>query len=480
MPRRFWTRRDFLRTGAAGAAGLAVSGLARPVRGAVGANDRIRVAVFGIHGQGRTHIRSFAKLNDVDVVYLADPDSRLFDSRCQLAEEAGGKRPTPVQDFRRVLDDKNVDAVSIASPNHWHSLMTLWACQAGKDVYVEKPISHNIHEGRIAVEAARKYNRMVQHGTQNRSDPGWRRVIAAIHSGQLGKLHVARGLCYKSRPSIGFKPIQEPPAELDFDLWLGPAPQQPYHENLVHYNWHWFWDFGNGDIGNQGVHQMDVARWGIRGGTLPTRVVSFGGRYTYEDQGETPNTQVSVFDYGDTQLIFEVRHVTNNTFFGQSVGNIFHLDAGTIVGKEFYPAGSNKPAPLPEVDVQIGPGDGRWENFIASMRSRKGTDLNAPVLEAHYSSALCHLANIPYRLGEDASFSKAEETLVGNEPARWTFARMAEHVATAYKFDLSGVSCRLGRTLAFDPATERFPDDAQANALLTRSYRAPYVVPDSL
>ncbi len=480
MSRQFWTRRDLLRTGAVGAAGLAVSGLARPARGALGANDRIRMAILGINGQGRGLIHNFARLDDVDVVCLADPDTSLFDSRCQQAEEAGGVRPTAVQDFRRVLDDKNIDAIGIASPNHWHALMTIWGCQAGKDVYVEKPVSHNIHEGRIAVEATRKYNRIVQHGTQNRSDPGWRRVIAAIHSGQLGKLHVARGLCYKSRPSIGFKPIQDPPTELDFDHWLGPAPAQPFHENLVHYDWHWFWDFGNGDIGNQGVHQIDIAMWGIRGATLPTRVVSAGGRFTYEDQGETPNTQLSVFDYGQTQLIFEVRHVENNPYYSENVGNIFHLDAGTIVGHKFYPAGSNAEAPLPEVDFEIGPGEGRWKNFIAAMRSRKEQDLNSPVLEGHYSSALCHLANISHRLGEDVSFDRAEAALAGNEAARWSFTRMAEHVANAYKFDLSGVSCRLGRTLAFDPETERFPDDEQANAMLSRPAREPYVVPDSL
>jgi len=472
------TRRHVLRTSAAGAASVAVASLARSARGALGANERIRIAVLGIHGRGQSHIRAFAPMKGVEVAYLADPDSRLFDSRCALAEQHGGTRPKVVQDFRKILDDKTIDAVSIASPNHWHSLMTIWACQAGKDVYVEKPLSHNVHEGRIAAETARQYNRIVQHGTQSRSNPDMCHAIAAIHSGKLGKLLIARGLCYKTRPSIGFKPVKQPPPELDFNLWLGPAPEQPYHENLVHYNWHWFWDFGNGDIGNQGVHQMDVARWAIAGATLPRSVVSLGGRFFYKDQGQTPNTQIAVFDYGETQLIFEVRHVRNDTYRGVDVGNIFHLESGTIVGSKYYPIGSSKPAPLPDVDVPLGPGKGPFANFIEAVRSRKTSDLNAPVMEGHYSSALCHLANISYRLGQDMPFDRAAEVLADNKPGAWTLARMEEHVACAYKFDLNGLRCRVGRKLAFDPASERFIGDAEADKMLTRAYRAPFVVPD--
>ena len=195
--------------------------------------------------------------------------------------------------------------ISIAAPNHWHSLITIWACQAGKDVYVEKPLSHHMSEGRKCVEAARKYRRVVQHGTQKRSHQQLAQQISAIQSGKYGKLLVSKGYCCKPRWSIGFKKPAQPPAHLDFDLWLGPAPEQTYHENLVHYNWHWFWDTGNGDIGNQGVHEMDVARWAIKGATLPTRMWSLGGRFGYEDQAQTPNTLLAVYEYGETLLVFE-------------------------------------------------------------------------------------------------------------------------------------------------------------------------------
>ena len=244
-----------------------------------------------------------------------------------------------MQDIRRALDDKNLDAVSIATPNHWHSLMTIWACQAGKDVYVEKPCSHNIHEGRIAVETARKYNRIVQHGTQSRSNGDW----AGDHGGHQIAASSAncwsRAACATSPgASIGVQePDCSPPPELDFNLWLGPAPEQPYHANLVHYNWHWFWDFGNGDIGNQGVHEMDIARWAIPGATLPKSVISLGGRFGYKDQGQTPNTQIAIIDYGDTQLIFEVRGLKTTSTTAQDVGNIFHLEAGTIRGRQVLP-----------------------------------------------------------------------------------------------------------------------------------------------
>ena len=288
----------------------------------------------------------------VEITYLVDPDTRTFKKRLDQIAKNGGRAPATVQDIRRVLEDKEVDAISVATPNHWHALLTIWGCQAGKDVYVEKPCSHNVHEGRIAVEAARRYNRIVQHGTQSRSSRDWALAAAAIQSGKLGKLLVSRALCYKPRGSIGVKPITTPPEQLAFDIWLGPAQQQPYHANLVHYNWHWFWDFGNGDIGNQGVHQMDIARWLIpaasssghgASATFPKTVMSLGGRFGYHDQGQTPNTQISVMDYGDTQLIFEVRGLKTGKFHGRRVGNIAHLEAGTIVDGKFFPR--EKPSP---------------------------------------------------------------------------------------------------------------------------------------
>jgi predicted dehydrogenase len=369
--------------------------------------------------------------------------------------------------------------------------MTIWACQAEKDVYVEKPCSHNVHEGRIAVEAARRYKRIVQHGTQSRSSREWAHAVAIVHSGKLGKLQVSRALCYKPRPSIGEKPIGDPPAALDYDIWLGPAPKQPFHANLVHYNWHWFWDFGNGDIGNQGVHEMDKARWLIppasAGGpsasaTFPRSVLSLGGRFGYHDQGETANTQISIMDYGDTQLIFEVRGLPTSEFLGQKVGNIAHLEAGTLAGGKFYPKGKTESVPLSRLvslDPNPRPGKGHFGNFIAAVRSRKVEDLNADILEGHYSAALCHLANISYRLGQEVPFTKSTGAYGDDKASYETLARMEEHLKQN-GVALDGLKYRLGRKLEFDAGTESFPGEVTANQLLTRAYREPYAVPDKI
>ena len=348
-------------------------------------------------------------------------------------------------------------------------------------MYVEKPCSHNVHEGRIAVETARKHNRIVQHGTQNRSNMAKANVMDVIKSGQLGKLLVSRGLCYKNRPSIGTKQTKPAPKELDFNLWLGPAAEQPYHENLVHYNWHWFWEIGNGDIGNQGVHEMDLARWAIPGATLPKSVISVGGRFAYKDQGQTANTQIAVMDFGETQLIFEVHHKTTTTFQGQGVGNVYHLEAGTIAGTTFYPKGSDKAAPLPKVETTRGPGgDEHFANFIAAVRSRKQEDLNADILEGHYSSALCHLANISYRLGQEGPFDTKLPAFDGNTAALETLERTADYLKTDVKIDLAETQLRVGRRLTVDPKTESIMGDADAQALLTRNYRKPFAVPENV
>ena len=317
--------------------------------------------------------------------------------------------------------------------------MTIWACQAGKDVYVEKPCSHNLREGRMAVAAARKYDRIVQHGTQGRSDTTWAGLAAVIKSGKLGKLLVSRGLCYKLRSSIGTQPASDPPTDLDFNLWLGPAAVRPFHANLVHYNWHWFWDFGNGDIGNQGVHQLDKARWIIPGATLPRSVISLGGRFGYQDQGETPNTQIAVFDYGETQLIFEVRGLPTGRFHGEDTGNIVHLEAGMVARNKFCPKGSDKEDKLLATDeeVKLGPGGGHFGNFIEGVRSRKRSDLNADILEGHLSSALCHLANISYRLGEQVPFNPRTKAFGDNKEAYETLARMEEHLGEGNKLKLT-------------------------------------------
>jgi predicted dehydrogenase len=481
-------RRQFLnRSLAAAGAGFAIGGT-RSTGRVIGANDTIRVAVAGLNGRGGEHVSQFVKMPGVTITYLVDPDTRTYDKRIHQIESRGGHAPSTVQDIRRVLDDKNVDVVTVATPNHWHALMTIWACQAGKDVYVEKPCSHNVHEGRIAVEAARRYHRIVQHGTQSRSSQEWALVAAAIQSGKLGKLLVSRALCYKPRGSIGFKPDTTPPSEVDFNIWLGPAQQQPYHANLVHYNWHWFWDFGNGDIGNQGVHEMDIARWLIPGAdgqgvTYPRSVLSVGGRFGYRDQGQTANTQISVMDFGSTQLIFEVRGLKTGGYKGEKVGNIAHLEEGTLIGDKFTRKGSDKAEPLSKLGLNIetkrGPGNGHFGNFIAAVRSRKAEDLNAEIIEGHYSAALCHLANISYRLGTEVPFSKRAKAFGDDKDAYETFARMEEHLKDN-GVALDGLNYRLGRKLAFDASTEKFTGDADANQLLTRPYREPFVVPDRM
>ncbi len=474
------SRRQFLAGSLAAGATLALS--RRTVLGQVlGANDRIRIAVAGINGRGKQHLDAYARMKDVEIACLIDPDSRLFDGAIKNLQKKGCPAPKTVQDVRKALEDKNLDAISIATPNHWHSLMTAWACQAGKDVYVEKPLGHNYYDGLMAVAAARKYDRIVQHGTQRRSEEGWARTIAAIHSGKLGKLLVARGLCYKPRKSIGFKEPVNPPAELDFDHWLGPCPRQPYHENLVHYNWHWFWPTGNGDIGNQGVHQFDVARWGIKGATLPKTVISLGGRFGYKDQAETPNTQIAVYDFDGIPMIFEVRGLDTDDYQRAKIGNIFELEAGTVVETRFYPKGSSEPAPLPNVEWHLADGD-IFRNFINVLKSRKRADLNNEVLEGHYSSALCHLANVSYRVGQEVPFDVKKKVFADDKVASDALGRMEEHLAKA-GVQLADSKYRLGKLLHIQ--SEQGPsvlDVPAANDLLMGKgqYREPYVFPKDL
>lgn len=482
------SRRDFLKRAAATAgvaAGVTIAGTKASGR-VLGANDTIRVAVAGIHGRGGRHIDALAKLDGVQVTHLIDPDSRLFDSRTRQVEARTGNTPKCFQDIRKALEDKELDAVSIATCNHWHAPITVWACQAEKDVYVEKPASHNIFEGRQAVEAARKYKRIVQHGTQRRSTSRWARQIAAIRSGKYGKLLVAKGYACKPRWSIGFKQPQDPPESLDFDLWLGPAPKQPYHENLVHYNWHWFWDTGNGEIGNQGVHQMDICRWAISGATLPRSVVSLGGRWVdgpeFKDQGQTPNMQLSIYDYGETLLVFEVRGLVgrknpSGKSFPFKVTNEFYLEEGTIIGGKFYPKGKSRPEPLVDADFQVGPG-GHFGNFIDAVRSRKQEDLNADILQGHYAAALCHLGNISYRLGHQTPFGqKPDGVPLDNPQAKKSWETIQANLTAALGVDLKKTAYTLGPKLAFDAAKEKFVDNPKADELLTRQYREPYVVP---
>lgn len=479
------TRRSFIQSTLATAATVTIAGTKSSGR-VLGANDTIRVAVAGINGQGGGHIGTYAGMKNVDVAYLVDPDQRVYAKRQKQLREANRPEAKTATDIRKVLDDKEVHAISIATPNHWHSLMTIWACEAGKDVYVEKPCSHNIHEGRIAVQIARKYNRIVQHGTQSRSSQNWADLAALVQSGKLGKLLVSRGLCYKdggtgtnTRGDIGHKPTKQPPSELDFNLWLGPAQEQPYHENLVHYRWHWFWDFGNGDVGNQGVHQMDIARWLIPGVLWPKSAISIGGRFANNDQGQTPNALVSIFDYGDTLLIFETRGLKSPKFFDTDVGNILHFEEGVVAGNKFYPKGKGTGEPVPKVPTDVKIGGNHFANFIDCVRSRDMSKLHADIEVGHISSGLCHLGNISYRLGQETDYDPKLAKVAGNEFATDALVRMADHLKdSGIKFD--GKNLRVGRKLVFDGKTERFVNDKDADAMLTRNYRKPFVVPEKV
>ncbi len=481
------SRRKFLQSTLAAAATITIAGTKSSGR-VLGANDVIRVGIAGLNGRGSAHVGAFAGMKGVQIAYLIDPDTRTFGRRTTQAQSRGGPKPECVQDVRKALEDKNLDVITIATPNHWHALMTIWACQAGKDVYVEKPASHNVHEGRIAVETARKYNRIVQHGTQSRSG-SFAMMPELVKSGKYGKLLVSRGLCYKdggkgpasknTRGDIGFKQPKAPPSELDFNIWLGPASEQPYHENLVHYRWHWFWDFGNGDIGNQGVHEMDKARWAIPGATLPRSVISLGGRIGFKDQGQAACTQIAICDYGETQLIFEVRGLPSKPYMGQGVGNTLHFEAGTVAGNQFFPKGGGKPEPIQQVEYKRGPG-GRdhFANFLEAVRSRKVEHLNADILEGHLSAALIHLANASYRLGEPVSFTPRTRALAGNTAAEDALNRMEEHLAQECKLKLEDWKLTVGRKLTPEPSSGMVPSDPEANKLLTRNYRKPFAVPD--
>jgi hypothetical protein len=482
-----FNRRTLLKSAAAASAAFPLFTIAgtKASGRVIGANDTIRIGVAGINGRGNSHIDGFASQDKVDVTYLIDPDSSLFDSRSSRVKSKGGTDPTCVQDVREALEDKNLDAVSVATCNHWHSLITVWACQAGKDVYVEKPMSHNVFEGRKCVEAAAKYGRVVQHGTQQRSSGDRAKQIDAIQSGKYGKLLVSKGYCCKPRWSIGRKPIETPPSHLDFNLWLGPAKKQDFHRNLVHYNWHWFWDTGNGDTGNQGVHEMDVARWGIKGSTLPNKVWSLGGRFFPEgpDQGETPNMQLSIYEYGDVLLVFETRGlVENNKKYPKApkrnVSNEFYTTEGKIVGWQFYPKNGGKPEPISGGDATVTPG-GAFGSFTAAMRSRKPEDVNCDAEVAHYSSALCHLGNISFQLGESASFDEKAKSLGDNKQVVEAFDTLKDNMS-AVDIKLAETTYTVGRTLTLDPKTEKFVGDEEANTLLTREYRKPFVVPEKV
>jgi predicted dehydrogenase len=471
-------RRSFLKTsGMAAAAGLMSAASAKKV---LGANDRIRIAVIGLRGRGWDHVKGYRSIPGVEIAYFCDIDeNNVLQPRLADAEKMGLPKPQTYVDVRKLLEDKNVDAVSIATPNHWHSLMGIWAAQAGKDIYIEKPCSHNWWEGRQLVKTVEKYKVICEHGSQCRSSAAIREAMDKMNSGLLGNVYMARGLCYKWRKSIGHAPQEPVPPGVHYDLWTGPAPMKPFTKNRFHYNWHWIWDTGNGDLGNQGIHEVDLARWGL-GVTLPTKVTALGGHFLFDDDQQTPNVLTVAYEFktadAKTKMMnFEVRGWMTNHEAGigtpefsgggvpaaglaktsssaapakekeslgpassapSTIGNLYYGSEGylAISGYDSYRSflgEHNEPGP----EKRAAEKNEHFMNFIECMRSRKAENLHAPILEGHLSSTLVHLANASYRLG---------------------------------------------RTINFDPQSESVIGDSEATELLKGTYRAPYIVPENV
>jgi len=482
------TRRDFMKaTMAAGAAMV----LAGPNSRVLGANNDLRIAVVGVGGQGSGHVGYFNEKKGVRVVALCDADKAHVEDRAADFEKKYGQKVKTYIDVRELLEDKNIDAITSATPNFWHSLVTVWACQAGKDVYIEKPVSHNIWEGRKAVEAARKYDRIVQTGTQRRSSEAYKEAYKYINGGNIGAIKWVRGFCYKPRFSgngivNGTNGPISPPASVDYNLWCGPADMEPLRRTELHYLWHWVWNTGNGDLGNQGIHEMDLSRWALGDPKLAPRVMSFGGRFKVNDAGETANTQIIFLDYKPAPLIFEVRGLPRkkgdsgmDNFRGTQIGVVVQCENGYYAAGEgggwIYDNDGKK------VKQVTGSGGEHHQNFIDAVRSRKVSDLNADIEKGHLSSALCHMGNISYRLGKKASVDEVKAAIGNNAELMDSFERMLTHLA-ANEVDLQKEPITIGPMLAMDPEKEVFVGEHAdwANMYLKRNYREPFVVPDKV
>ena len=418
----------------------------------------------------------------MEIAYLIDPDQKVLDRAMgTLSKRVEGPfNCKGVADVRTALEDPNLDAISIATPNHWHSLMTIWGAQAGKHVYVEKPMSHDVVEGRVAVEAQKKYGVVIQHGTQRRSDSRIAGLHEAIKSGRFGKLKIAYGYCCKPRGSIGFEPPKPPPANLDWSLWRGPAVIHQYHDNYVHYDWHWFWSTGNGDMNNQGTHQLDVARWALDDDqTHPVRVMGLGNRFQWNDQGETPNTMFAAAEYPNGQWVyFNVRNVNYNGYERQVENEYYFEDGGKIIRGVYYPSGSDKGEPVETERGSVTDG-GNWGSFIAACREGKPEMANGDVKDAHYACVLGHLMNNSYRLGSEVAFGRDAVGFEGNPDAQEHFQRLHDIMADGVGLSEKDDRYVVGPWLKFDPKTELHVGDhaAAANALLKDPNNPGFEVP---
>lgn len=490
-----WTRKAFLHASIAGggAALFAQSAGTAAFAAAGSANGDIRVAVVGLNGKGAQHVEAFRKIPGVRVAALCDVDSEVLARHRQKFDARGEKVATYI-DYRLLLEDSSIDAVIIVTPNHWHALMAIWGCQAGKDVYLEKPTSHTVWEGRKVIEAAQKYNRIVAAGTQSRSDPALQEAFAYLQAGHLGKIQWAHGLCYKSRENIGrTSGPQRVPSSIAYDLWCGPAPLSAPRRNTpkwgsVHYDWHWFWNYGGGDIANQGIHEMDMCRWALGERGLPPTVMSIGGRFGHADDAETPNTQLAVFGYAAAPLIFEVRGLPRKTgekamdaHRGIRVGLTVQCEHGYFAGGAGGGGLYDKNGAKIKQFSSAG-GGGHQANFIAAVRSRNAALLNAPIVEGHLTSTLSNMANISYRIGKDIAKPAIGEAMDAHQATKDSLTSITEHLESN-GVKTSEVPFVVGPRLDVIRETEAFATDEKydigywANTLLTREYRHPFVVP---
>ena len=484
------TRRVFLGSAAAAAATTTLGCRASAGTAAVSPNQQLRVAVVGLRGRGNDHVNNYAKLPGVEVAALCDVDRNVLEAAKARAIEAGATDPMTIVDYRELLERDDIDAVSIATPNHWHALQAVWACQAGKDVYLEKPVSHNVWEGRQIVHAAAKYDRIVQTGTQIRSSPSIQDALAWVNEGHIGEIQLARGLCYKPRQSIGrVEGAQQVDAAVDYDLWCGPAPKKPLMRERLHYDWHWVFDTGNGDLGNQGIHQMDIARWALGEDALPPRTISVGGRFAYVDDGNTPNTQFVYHDYERAPLLFEVRGLPRDLkaqqeewrrrgmdeYLGARIGVIVHCEGGHLQIPSYTEAAAFD-ANGKKLEKWEG-GANHYANFVDAVRNRRSEDLTASIEDGHLSSALCHLGNVSYMRGEAGGPAKIAKVAGKLRNAGDTADRFLDHLVS------NGIDPEIeqpivGSWLTIDPDTETIKGDDEVNRLLTREYREPFVVPE--
>ena len=489
------TRRDFIKSSMVAGAAIAMAAPFSKVRGA---NSDIRHAIVGVGSKGAGggnrlggHCMDFSRIEGVRIVAVCDADQNRLDRAVRLLQEAG-HTAKGYKDVRELLEDKDIDTISSPTPNHWHSLVTVWSCQAGKDMYIEKPASHEIWEGRKMVEAARKYNRIVQNGTQRRSSEAYQSAYKWIKEGNIGAIKWSRGFCYKPRnnpdgtiyETNGPQPV---PEGVDYNLWCGPADMMPLRREKLHYVWHWMWSTGCGDIGNQGAHEVDEARWALGDPGLAPRVISIGGRFGVDDNADTANTQIAFFDYKPAPMIFEVRGLPAKKgvrymerYRGVDIGVLIQCENG------YFSAGEGGGWAYDNDGNQIkqfagAGGGGHAQNFIDAVRSRKVSDLNADIEVGHKSAALCHMGNISYRLGRKMSIDDIKSAIGDNVELMDSFDRMVEHLK-ANEIDFEKEPVTMGPMLTMDPEKERFVGEHSdwANMLIKRNYREPFVVPDQV